>query len=160
VAAPDLAPAQPPRTEAAPQGATTPQPSAAASRPPAAATPRPQPALPPQPSPPPASVDAGPQRTASIPTRPPAAPETAGGPAAFSVQLAVGATEAEARTLATNLRQRFAGDLGSRSPAVRRAELNGKTLYRVRVESLSRDDANALCSKLRTAGGQCFIAKN
>jgi len=148
---------------ATPQGATTPQPTgptrSIAAPAPAARAPAPEP----QPSPSPALADPGPQRTASIPTQPPAArpaPEVTGATGAFSVQLAVGATEPEARTLATRLRQRFAGDLGSRAPAIRRAELNGKTLYRVRVESLSRDEANALCTKLRAAGGQCFIAKN
>jgi hypothetical protein len=164
-----LAPTPAPLPEAS-QGATTPQPIGGTSRSVAgpAAPPRAQPA-PPPPSPA-APADPGPQRTASIPTRPAAAapPATAAGPTAgaaaaggaFSVQLAVGATEPEARTLATTLRQRYAGDLGSRAPSIRRAELNGKTLYRVRVEQLSRDEANALCTKLRTAGGQCFIAKN
>ena len=38
--------------------------------------------------------------------------------------------------------------------------MNGKTIYRVRVGGLSREDANALCTKLQGSGGQCFVAKN
>jgi hypothetical protein len=110
----------------------------------------------------PAPDTSRPQRTASIApiATPDAAPETTSALRSFSVQLAVGATENDARTHAQSLRQRFAGDLGGRSPVVRRAEVNGKTLYRIRVEPLSRDEANTMCTKLRASGGQCFIARN
>lgn len=95
-------------------------------------------------------------------TQPVAAAETtetasSGG---FAVQLAAPGSEQEARDTASRLSRRFAGELGDMKPAIRKAEVNGKTIYRVRVGSLSREDATSLCEKLKAAGGQCFIAKN
>jgi hypothetical protein len=84
--------------------------------------------------------------------------EPAGG--GFAVQLAAPVSEQEARDTTSRLEKRFAGELGGLKPAIRKADVNGKTIYRVRVSGLSRDDANALCSKLQSSGGQCFVAKN
>jgi hypothetical protein len=41
-----------------------------------------------------------------------------------------------------------------------KAEIGEKSIYRVRVGSLSRDEANSLCSKIKSKGGDCFVAKN
>ena len=41
-----------------------------------------------------------------------------------------------------------------------KADVNGKTLYRVRVLGMTKDDATALCSRLVAAGGVCFVAKS
>ncbi len=43
---------------------------------------------------------------------------------------------------------------------IRKAEVNGKEVYRVRVGPMARDEASALCSKIQGQGGQCFVAKN
>ena len=86
------------------------------------------------------------------------ATETSSG--GFAVQLAAPGSEQEARETASRLSRRFSGELGDMKPAIRKAEVNGKTIYRVRVGSLSREDATALCEKLKGAGGQCFVAKN
>ena len=75
------------------------------------------------------------------------------------MQLAVRPSESEARTAFQQLQQKFP-DLGGRSPMIRKAEVNGNTLFRVRVGPLSKDDASSLCSKLQGSGGQCFVAKN
>lgn len=95
-------------------------------------------------------------------TQPVAASEATetGSSGGFSVQLAAPGSEQEARETASRLSRRFAGELGDMKPAIRKAEVNGKTIYRVRVGSLAREDAVALCEKLKAAGGQCFIAKN
>ena len=58
------------------------------------------------------------------------------------------------------LQQRHAGELAGKSPAIRRAEVNGGTVYRVRVGPMPRDEASSLCSRLQSSGGQCFVAKN
>ncbi|WP_293858505.1 SPOR domain-containing protein [uncultured Alsobacter sp.] len=105
---------------------------------------------------------AAPRPTQVASTQPVAATEatdtaSSGG---FAVQLAAPASEQEARDTASRLGRRFAGELGDLKPGIRKAEVNGKTIYRVRVGSLSREDATALCEKLKAAGGQCFIAKN
>jgi hypothetical protein len=98
-------------------------------------------------------------RVAAVAPAAPATEETASG-GSFAVQLAAPGSEQEARETISRLQRRFADDLGGRSPSVRRAEVNGKTIYRVRVGNMSRDDATALCERLKGAGGQCFVARN
>jgi hypothetical protein len=104
-----------------------------------------------------------PQRVASvapIPIAPAPAPSAeavqAGG---FAVQLGFSQSEGEARALFQRLQQKFA-DLASIAPMIRQAEVNGNTIYRVRVGPMGRDDASSLCAKLQGQGGQCFVAKN
>ncbi|MEA2832689.1 MAG: hypothetical protein QOG66_891 [Methylobacteriaceae bacterium] len=91
--------------------------------------------------------DAAPVATAS----------TGGG---FAVQLAAPATEQEARSASTKLGAKFADSLGGRRPSVVKAEVGDKSIYRVRVSSLSREEAVSLCEKVKAKGGACFVAKN
>ncbi|MGP0059702.1 MAG: SPOR domain-containing protein [Beijerinckiaceae bacterium] len=78
----------------------------------------------------------------------------------FSVQLAAPATEEEARESAARLGKQFADALNGRHLSFYRAEVGEKSVYRVRVGGLSREEATALCQKLQTSGGKCFVAKN
>jgi hypothetical protein len=100
---------------------------------------------------------ATPQAILREPTETSAAPTTSAG---FSVQLGVRNTEREGRVMFEQMQQRFASDLSGFSPSLRQAEINGKTAYRVRVGPMSRDDAASLCTRLKAAGGQCFVANN
>lgn len=144
--APRLVPA-PPAGPASP-GGSSPQQAASPASPPASA---PQPAAPQQ-------------RTAAVQ---PSAPAPAAAPAAadaapvggFSVQLGVSPSEAEARTTLQRLKQKFP-DLDGTAPLIRKAEVNGNTIFRVRVGPMSRDDASSLCSKVQGQGGDCFVARN
>jgi cell division septation protein DedD len=86
----------------------------------------------------------------------PAASTGAGG---FAVQLGVRTTEAEAQKAYNQFQQKYA-DLGGQPALIRKAEVNGSTVYRVRVGPMSRDDASSLCSKLQGDGAQCYVAKN
>lgn len=119
------------------------------------------PAARPAPTPAPAAP-----RPAQVAAVAPAAPSGAAAPAAeaggggFTVQLAAPASEQEARDTAARLQRRFSGELGDLKPFVRRADVNGKTIYRVRVGNMTRDDATSLCTKVQSAGGQCFVARN
>jgi hypothetical protein len=120
-----------------------------------------------------------PQRTASVaapaaaPAPPPvaastpvAAPEPFGAPQAnegsgdFAVQLAAPGSEAEARDAIAKFQKRFTSELAGYALSARRAEVGSKTLYRVRVGGLSREDAASLCQKLKAAGGDCFTSRN
>jgi cell division septation protein DedD len=104
-----------------------------------------------------------PQRTAAVaPSRAADANETTSAAGAFSVQLSVATSEETARAQSRALQRKYAGELGGRAPFVRSAEVNGKTVYRVRVGPMSQDDAKELCTKLKGVGGDktCFIAKN
>jgi cell division septation protein DedD len=100
---------------------------------------------------------AAPQAILREPTETSAAPTTSPG---FSVQLGVRNTEREGRVMFEQLQKRFATDLGGFSPLLLQAEINGKPGYRVRVGPMSRDDAVGLCSRLKTSGGQCYVANN
>lgn len=103
-----------------------------------------------------ASVDTGDKEaTATISPEP-----EASGNGGFAVQLAAPGSEADARATSTRLAKKFAGSLGSHHLAFHKAESNGKSVYRVRVSSLSRTDAVSLCEKLKADGGSCFVAKN
>ncbi len=91
----------------------------------------------------------------------PAAPETPVAAGTFSVQLGAPGSEAEARTSFASLQRRFPTQLSDQSPLIRRAELgDGRTVYRLRVGPMSREDAAELCQGLQGAGGQCFVARN
>ena len=95
-------------------------------------------------------------RSRPSPSRP--AETSAGAGGAFSVQLTTSGTEAEGRAAFKALQQKFAGELGSRAPLIRKYEADGKTVYRVRVGPMAKDEANSLCSRLKTSGGACFVA--
>jgi hypothetical protein len=130
---------------------TTPQ-----ARPPA------QPVASPMPAPAPApAASKAPQRVAALGDVPAAAPVPAE-PAAggFAVQLSVGSSDEDARAVFRKLQQKHNAELGSRQPLIVKADANGRTIYRVRVAAATREDAQALCSRLSASGQQCFVAKN
>ena len=143
--------------------ATAPTPPAPRQAAPAAADAGATPVARPAPTPAPAPAAPRPAQVAAVA---PAAASGAAAPAAeaggggFSVQLAAPATEQEARDTAARLQRRFSGELGDLKPFVRRADVNGKTIYRVRVGNMTRDDATSLCTRVQSAGGQCFVARN
>ncbi len=82
------------------------------------------------------------------------------GPRTYSVQLANRTPEEEARAAYDQLSDKFAADLGGKPATVTQAQVNGRSVYRIRVTPLSRDDANTLCTRLKASGGQCFVVAN
>jgi cell division protein FtsN len=140
-------------------------PTRVASATPTAPTPRPAAATPatgggssPQATPAPAQP--APQRVASAqPTAVAAAPADAAPVSGFSVQLGVSTSESDAKATLQRLQQKFS-ELDGKPPLIRKAEVNGSTVYRVRVGPMAREDASSLCSKIQGQGGQCFVAKN
>jgi SPOR domain len=81
---------------------------------------------------------------------------TSGG---WSVQLAAPKSEAEAQSAMTKLNTKYAAELNGSAIGVHKAQVNGETIYRLRVSGLTKADAAAMCAKLKGEGGQCFIAK-
>jgi hypothetical protein len=133
-----------------------------------ASTPKVEPAAPAataQPATPPTNAKVGaaprpkPVQVASA-EREDAAPVATASTGGFAVQLAAPATEQEARSASTKLGAKFADSLGGRRPSVVKAEIGDKSIYRVRVSSLSREEAVSLCEKVKAKGGACFVAKN
>ena len=91
---------------------------------------------------------------------PPASPlDLAPAPAGWAVQLAAPKTETEARSDLRRFNARYATALKGSKIAVRKAVVDGVTVYRVRVGDLSRADAATLCARLKDDGGSCFVAR-
>jgi hypothetical protein len=78
----------------------------------------------------------------------------------FAVQLAAPTSESDARAATSRLAKKFASALDGRHIGVRKAQSNGKSVFRVRISSLTKEDAVSLCEKLKADGGSCFVAKN
>ena len=78
----------------------------------------------------------------------------------WGVQLA--GTWSEGRVLATyeQLRRRYDAVLGDRLPLVLDAQRRAPSRFLVRVSEASRQDADALCAKLKAAGGACIVLRN
>ena len=76
----------------------------------------------------------------------------------FVVQLAAPGNEAEAKSVASKLGQKFSGPLEGARVTVQKA--SDKDVYRVRTAGMSREDAVATCERIKAAGGACFVAKN
>jgi len=89
----------------------------------------------------------------------PGAESPAGG-GAFSVQLAAPTSEQEARDIQARLIKKYGAGIPGFHPSIRKAVSGDKTVYRVRTVGLSKDDATALCQKVQSGGGNCFVAKN
>ncbi|MCJ2085559.1 SPOR domain-containing protein [Methylobacterium sp. E-005] len=77
----------------------------------------------------------------------------------FAVQLGVRGSAAEARAALHQMQGKYS-QLAGKPELIRQAEVNGKTIFRVRVGPLEKAEASSLCSVLQSAGGQCFVAKN
>jgi hypothetical protein len=78
----------------------------------------------------------------------------------WGVQLA--GNWSEGRVLATyeRLRRKYDAVLGDRLPLVLYARRQDLPTFAVRVSEKSRADADALCAKLRAAGGACIVFRN
>jgi hypothetical protein len=85
-------------------------------------------------------------------------PAAAGG--GWAVQFAAPRSQADAQSAIARLKSKYAAALGYANLVVREAEVKGETIYRVRADGLSREDASALCAKLKASGGDCFPTKN
>lgn len=107
-----------------------------------------------------------PAQTASLPTVAPAsaAPQaqpaavvTNDSPAPAYVQLSSQRTEEAARQTAEQIASRFGSLFGGANLEVQRVDLGERGIfYRVRVPANSLQDANTICSSVKSNGGDCF----
>jgi len=77
----------------------------------------------------------------------------------YSVQLAAPGSESEAHSVLVRLSRTYGSALHGYRLKYRMAKVNGKTVYRVRVNGLSHKTAINLCEKLKAKGASCFPAK-
>ena len=78
----------------------------------------------------------------------------------WGVQLAGAWSEGGVLAAYERLRRKYAAVLGDRLPLVIDGRRRGAANFIVRVSEQSRADANALCAKLRAAGGDCIVLRN
>ena len=77
----------------------------------------------------------------------------------WAVQLAAPKSKTEAKSDAARLNAKYASALNGEVIGVSKAQVNGATVYRLRVVGLSKSDAAALCARVKVNGGNCFVAK-
>ena len=97
-------------------------------------------------------MTASPRRRVDLTTNP------AWGP--WGVQLAGHWSEGHVLATYERLRRKYDAVLGERLPLVLPARRRDLPTYSVRVSEKSRAEANALCAKLRAAGGACVVYRN
>ena len=154
--APAAKPAVTPKSTA--RVVTTPKPTVAATPPAAdAGAPMQLSAAKPKPAAKPTRVAAAQPAAEDDQEAAPAAASTNGG---FAVQLAAPGSPGDAKDAISKLSSKYASELGGRRPSMVKATVGSRDVYRVRVVNLSREDATALCEKLKAGGGSCFVAKN
>ncbi len=113
------------------------------------ASPLPKPVVKPKPAPA--------KKVAAAP-KPKKPANTATAKSEWVVQVSSQRTPAAAQSSFSNMRNKYFV-LQGRAMSIQRAQVNGTTYYRVRVQTASRADANQLCTSLATAGGSCFVTR-
>ena len=93
--------------------------------------------------------------------KPAAAPVTSNTPeGAYVIQIASLPSQEEAQKSYSNLSSKFSSVIGGRSVDIKAAEIRGKgTYYRLRIVAGSKDDAIALCTRYKAAGGSCLVSR-
>ena len=78
------------------------------------------------------------------------------------VQLVSNKSETETQSSFKVLQFKYPTVLGTRAALIRRVELGDRgTYYRAHVGPFANaDQANVLCDRLKSAGGQCLVHKN
>lgn len=82
--------------------------------------------------------------------------------AGYAVQVSSQHSETEAQSSFQAMRAKYPDLLGKREPIIRRADLGAKGIYyRALVGPFaSAEEAAAMCSSLKAAGGNCIVQKN
>jgi SPOR domain len=101
----------------------------------------------------------GPAASSSAPPFAAPSPVSAGG---YAVQVTSQRSQQEATAAFRSLQAKFPDQLGGHAPIIRRADLGDKgTFYRALVGPFaSAEQAAAMCSNLKSAGGTCIVQRN
>jgi hypothetical protein len=109
-----------------------------------------------------ASAARAPMRSASVAASAQIASRGTAPSGSYAVQVSSQRSEAEAQASFRSLQQKYPNQLGGRQAMIHRVELGAKgTYYRAMVGPFaSANEASALCSSLKAAGGQCLVQRN
>jgi cell division protein FtsN len=103
-----------------------------------------------------------PARTASAPTplSPSSSSSASGG--GYAVQVSSRRSEADAQAALRRMQSQYASVIGGQQVLIRRVDLGAKGVYyRAMVGPFgSSEEANRVCSQLKSAGGSCFVQRN
>ncbi|CAN7408601.1 SPOR domain-containing protein [Pararhizobium sp. LjRoot235] len=81
-------------------------------------------------------------------------------PGTYVIQIASLPSEAEAQRSYKTLSGKFGSVIGGKGVDIKKAEIAGKgTYFRVRIPAGSKQEANALCARYKSAGGSCLVTK-
>jgi D-alanyl-D-alanine carboxypeptidase len=109
---------------------------------------------------PPTPVAAAPaQQIAAAPAQPPPAAAPAPARTGWVIQLAAAESEAKARTLLDNARERNGRLLRSAEAFTEAVTKGGTVLYRARFAGFEADEAQEACKALKRAGYNCFAQR-
>jgi cell division septation protein DedD len=100
------------------------------------------------------------RNVASLGPTPPAQqqPQTTAATGNYIVQVASHKTPEEAQAAWQGLKTQHASIFGTRNADIRKVDLGDRgTFYRAMVGPMNRDQANALCQNLKTAGAGCIV---
>ena len=88
----------------------------------------------------------------------PAANEVMGG--LFAVQFGAAGSKAEARDIMRKVASKYGSQIGGRRLGYHHVKVGDKSVYRVDVGGMSKEAAAAICEKVKSAGGNCFVTGN
>ncbi len=164
-AANPIGPEATPPVAASPASEPAPAPVVVAAAEPEVATPEPvvvasEPVAPapvvPTPAPKPVEV----AKVEPTPEPEPAPAPTPAAASPYKVQISSQRSDAAARSSYDNLSRRYASVIGGKGVDYQRTDIPGKGIYyRVRIPAASRSEANTICSRLKSAGGSCFVTR-
>jgi len=111
---------------------------------------------------PPTRAAEPPSSTVAAKTDSPRQPPVASQPAAtqhhFAVQLTAASSETAALAHWRRLQRKLPQLISGRAPAVIMAEIDGRSLWRLRTGAFSnRAEANAFCTRIQTEHAQCWV---
>ena len=97
---------------------------------------------------------------AAAPATPAAQTTAPANPGGYYMQIASQPTAAGAQTSYDNLSRRYSSIIGGRGVDIKSAEIpNRGTYHRVRIPAGTREEANALCARYKSAGGSCIVTR-
>ena len=79
---------------------------------------------------------------------------------AWWIQVGVTASEKQARSLLADVSDQADALISKAKPSVEKVKVKGRDMWRSRFTSMTLDDAQAVCAKVKKQGGACFASRS